>query len=75
MTTTAGQSMNRRATPVETQRAALPTSEAAHYIGLSYGTLKKWRVTGDGPAYVRIGSRIVYLIEDLDTWLYAHRIE
>ncbi|WP_181273526.1 helix-turn-helix transcriptional regulator [Brevibacterium oceani] len=55
-------------------RAALPTGDAAHYTGLSSATLKKWRVTGDGPAYVRIGSRIVYLVEDLDEWLFAHRV-
>lgn len=55
-------------------RAALPTDEAAHYVGLAYGTLKKMRVTGDGPAYVRIGSRIVYLIEDLNAWLQEHRV-
>lgn len=53
---------------------ALPTAEAARYTGLSPGTLKKWRVTGDGPAYVRVGSRIVYLVEDLDFWLHEHRI-
>jgi hypothetical protein len=55
-------------------RAALPASEAAHYIGIAHNTLKKWRVTGDGPAYVRAGSRIVYLIEDLDSWLRANRV-
>lgn len=59
-------------------RAALPTAEAAHYIGVAYGTLKKWRVTGDGPAYARLGTkagaRIVYLIEDLDAWLRANRV-
>lgn len=75
MTTTAGQAAKDRTAATGVDRAALPTNEAAHYIGLSNGTLKKWRVTGDGPPYVRIGSRIVYLVEDLDTWLYAHRIE
>lgn len=59
----------------ETDRAVLPTPEAARYIGLAYATLKRWRSTGHGPPYVRLGSRIVYLIEDLDAWLRAHRIE
>ncbi|MGI8307186.1 helix-turn-helix transcriptional regulator [Saccharopolyspora hattusasensis] len=75
MSATASRSTKNRPTiSAGTDRAALPTEEAAHYMGLSYSTLKKWRVTGDGPAYVRIGSRIVYLIEDLDTWLLAHRV-
>ena len=55
-------------------RAALATDEAAHYIGIKYGTLKKWRSAGDGPTYVRAGSRVVYLIEDLDAWLHANRV-
>lgn len=55
-------------------RAALDTEDAARYIGFKYGTLKKWRVTGDGPVYVRAGTRIVYLIEDLDSWLRANRV-
>ena len=59
----------------ETDRAALSTPDAARYIGLAYATLKKWRSTGDGPPYVRLGTRVVYLVVDLDDWLYAHRIE
>ncbi len=55
-------------------RAALNNNDAAEYIGLAAGTLKKWRVTGEGPAYVRIGSRIVYLVQDLDAWLLEHRV-
>lgn len=59
----------------ETGRAALATTDAAYYIGLAPATLKKWRVTGDGPPYVKIGTRIVYLVEDLHAWLLAHRIK
>ncbi|GAA1117707.1 hypothetical protein GCM10009642_64490 [Nocardiopsis metallicus] len=72
--TTGGSTTSRRTTSVRIDPAALSTEEAAHYTGFSYGTLKKWRVTGDGPAYVRIGSRVVYLIDDLDTWLREHRV-
>lgn len=76
MTTIASQSAKvRPATSVEARPAALSTVEAAMYIGLAHTTLKKWRVTGDGPSYVKAGSRIVYLIDDLDAWLYAHRVK
>lgn len=75
MTAVANQVANDTTTPTANGRAALPTTEAAHYMGLAYATLKKWRTTGDGPAYVKIGTRIVYLIEDLDSWLMSHRIE
>lgn len=56
-------------------KAALPTAEAALYIGFARGTLKNWRVAGVGPPYVRIGSKIVYMVEDLDDFLRAHRID
>src|SRR5699024_5756865 len=74
MPTAAGWSTtSRRMTSLRTDRAALPTEEAAHYTGLSYGTRKKRRVTDDGPGYVRIGSRDVHLIDDLDSGLRRHR--
>ena len=50
----------------------LRTPEAAKYLGLAVSTLEKFRLTGDGPRFVRIGVRAVgYLVEDLDSWLRA----
>lgn len=56
-------------------RVALKTAEAAAFIGLEPATLKKWRAMGDGPSYVKAGSRVVYLVDDLIAWLRSHRIE
>lgn len=53
---------------------ALDTADAAQYTGIARATLKKWRTTGVGPPYVRAGTKIVYLIEDLDQWLRDHRV-
>ncbi|EJZ85053.1 hypothetical protein HMPREF9241_01633 [Schaalia turicensis ACS-279-V-Col4] len=59
--------------------AALTAEEAATYLGLSRQTLANWRVRGLGPAYSRLGGvgrpRIVYLVEDLDAFLRATRVE
>jgi hypothetical protein len=46
----------------------LSTREAA--VGLSIGasTLKKLRVTGGGPAFHRIGRRVVYPSDVLNEW-------
>lgn len=59
--------------------AALTAEEAATYLGLSRQTLANWRVHGVGPAYSRLGGagrpRIVYLVEDLDAFLRANRVE
>ncbi|WP_340643900.1 DNA-binding protein [Phenylobacterium sp.] len=46
----------------------LRTSEAGHFLGLSGRTLEKHRTYGTGPIYRKIGGRVVYAIDDLQTW-------
>ena len=44
--------------------------EAAKYLRVSRSTLAKWRMNGDGPAYHRLGPRLVYYIRhEVDDWL------
>lgn len=45
------------------------TRSAANYLGLSPRTLEKYRWTGDGPTYVKCGSRCLYKVVDLDRWM------
>ena len=46
------------------------TSEAAAYLRISVSSLTKWRITGYGPKYIRIGPKAVrYRQEDLDAWM------
>jgi predicted DNA-binding transcriptional regulator AlpA len=52
------------------QARVLRTPEAAKYLGLAVSTLEKFRLTGEGPQFVRIGVRAVgYLTDDLEGWL------
>lgn len=46
----------------------LKTPDAAVHLGLSARTLEKHRCFGTGPAFRKLGGRIVYAIEDLDAW-------
>ena len=47
---------------------------AAEYLGLSPSTLAKMRLRGDGPAYSKVGLRVVvYGIADLDAYLSSRR--
>ena len=46
----------------------LRTPEAARFLGLSGRTLEKHRCYGTGPAYRKIGGRVVYAIDDLLAW-------
>jgi hypothetical protein len=39
--------------------------DAAAYIGLSPRTLEKYRVTGGGPIFRKLGRRVLYVADDL----------
>lgn len=43
--------------------------EAANYVGLHYSTLAKMRMEGDGPAYLKLGRKVVYEKLTLDKWM------
>ena len=47
----------------------LTTEEAARYLRLSARTLERYRVTGEGPRFLKIGRRVLYRQSDLDGWL------
>jgi predicted DNA-binding transcriptional regulator AlpA len=47
----------------------LSVRQAADYIGLSESFLNKRRVYGGGPLYIKVGRRVVYDREHLDSWM------
>lgn len=51
----------------------LTTREAAHYLNLSYRTLEKMRLTGNGPRFRKHGRYVRYHIADLDVWSEGRR--
>ena len=44
-----------------------PRTLAARW-GLSEKTLERWRMTGNGPTFLKLGSRVLYRMDDV----YAH---
>ena len=52
----------------------LGTREAAAFLGLSPRTLDRYRVTGEGPAFHKFGTRIRYARADLEDWAAARRM-
>ena len=44
------------------------TEEAAEYLRLSPRTLERYRVTGEGPNFLKLGRRVFYRRSDLDAW-------
>ena len=53
--------------------ALLNTREAAAYVDLGRRTLERYRVSGAGPVFLKLGGRVRYLPEDLDIWLRTQR--
>ncbi len=57
----------------------LTEKQAAPYIGMSRSFLRQSRMNGrrknrtPGPPFLKIGRKVLYLCEDLDTWLLEHR--
>ncbi len=48
----------------------MTTKEAAGYLRLAAVTLERYRVTGGGPNFLKIGDKAVrYREVDLDAWL------
>ncbi len=48
---------------------ALDTPSAALYLGLSPATLETMRTRGGGPRFSKLGRRVVYEQEELESWL------
>lgn len=57
----------------ENARNYLSTRQAAEWLGLSPRTLDRYRVTGEGPVFHRFGSRVRYLLADLEKWANSRR--
>ncbi len=51
----------------------LDTAEGAKRAGLGKSTFEKLRLNGGGPTYLKIGRRVLYYAEDIDSWLSKHR--
>ena len=60
-------------TPMQQEATYLSTREASAFLGLSSRTLDRYRVTGEGPAFFKFGSRVRYLKVDLEAWAQARR--
>ena len=49
----------------------LDATGAAKVVGLSESTLAKLRLNGNGPAYCKLGRRVLYRPDELERWLQS----
>lgn len=45
--------------------------EVSEQLKVTVACLRKWRLLGKGPRYVKVGNRVRYAPEDLAEWLVA----
>jgi hypothetical protein len=48
--------------------------QAARLLNLSPRTLQNWRITCNGPPFIRVGRAIRYRRSDLTVWINANTI-
>lgn len=52
----------------------LTTPEAAEYCKLGKSTFDRFRVTGEGPRYSKLGGSVRYRKIDLDAWIASRLV-
>lgn len=54
-------------------RRLLSMAEVNQLTGTSIDTLRRWRLTGEGPKSFKCGRRVVYDATEIDTWINSLR--
>jgi predicted site-specific integrase-resolvase len=49
-------------------KLCLTQKELARRWVISHRTLERWRWTGEGPDYLKLGGRVIYRLEDIMTF-------
>ncbi len=49
-------------------KLCLTQKELARRWTISHRTLERWRWTGEGPDYLKLGGRVIYRLEDILTF-------
>tara|TARA_R110002110_G_scaffold185129_1_gene392184 strand:+ start:377 stop:613 length:237 start_codon:yes stop_codon:yes gene_type:complete len=57
------------------KREYLPVEEAAAFLGLSKQQLDLWRCKGGGPAFHKVGRKVLYAVSDLREFMQGQRQE
>lgn len=50
------------------------TPEVAAHLGLAEITLRKWRIAGTGPRFIRCGANVRYRLTDIENWIASRTV-
>ncbi len=59
---------------VSSQLEMFTTPEAAAYTKIAVPTLERYRLTGEGPMFAKLGGCVRYRRCDLDTWIESRLV-
>jgi hypothetical protein len=48
---------------------------ASETYGINRGTLANMRLAKKGPAYLKIGRKVLYRVSDFEHWLFQNRVQ
>src|SRR5579883_486964 len=75
MDVSAQQGQSQRTIPMSThtratlQEQILTPEDVSKLLGVAEATLADWRSQRHGPAYVKAGRKVIYLLRDLESWM------
>ena len=52
----------------------LTTPEVAGRLGVAEITLRKWRIYGTGPRFIRCGANVRYRAADIESWVSSRTV-
>jgi len=47
----------------------LKETEVAMRLAVSLASLRRWRVDGRGPRFIKLGASVRYRVQDVEAWL------
>ena len=56
-----------------TSQELLGTKSVSNWTGIPEETLRYWRHRGEGPVSFKLGRRVVYARDDVESWIARQR--
>jgi transposase-like protein len=59
---------------IQSVETLLSTTDVARRLGVAEVTLRKWRIHGAGPRFIRCGANVRYREVDLESWVTSRTV-
>jgi predicted DNA-binding transcriptional regulator AlpA len=55
------------------KRPLIKTKQLSEHTGLPEVFFRRARISGDGPAFIKLGKTVLYDLKDVDAWIEARK--